>query len=64
MSTESVHLEGLHEVAYQRKGEILKCPWHLWGFDVKIGKALHDEAVSVRTYTVQQEGDEIVVYMG
>lgn len=52
-----------YEVAYAREGEILKCPWHLWEFDVKTGHALHDENLSVRSYRVQQEGDEVVLYL-
>lgn len=53
----------IYGVAYQREGEILKCPWHLWEFDVKTGHSLHDESLRVRTYTVQREGDEVVLYL-
>ena len=53
---------GVNQVAYQREDEILKCPWHLWEFDIKTGRALHDEAVGVRSYAVQIEGDDVVVY--
>jgi len=53
----------LHSVVYQREGEILKCPWHLWEFDLKTGRAMHDPEVSVRSYRVQQEGDDVVLYL-
>jgi nitrite reductase/ring-hydroxylating ferredoxin subunit len=35
----------------------------LWEFDVKTGRALYDEAMRVRTYTVFQEGEEIALYL-
>jgi 3-phenylpropionate/trans-cinnamate dioxygenase ferredoxin subunit len=53
-----------HEsIAYQREGEILKCPWHQWEFDIKTGQALYEPGLRVRTYTVVQEGNEIVLYV-
>ena len=48
---------------YEREGEILKCPWHQWEFDVRTGRALYDDALRVRTYRVVQEGDQIVLYV-
>ena len=27
------------EFSYSRKGEILRCPWHGWEFDVKTGQS-------------------------
>lgn len=54
--------EGLFELAHEREGEILKCPWHQWEFDIKTGRALYDPALRVKTYKVQQEGDEVVLY--
>ena len=36
---------------YERKGEILRCPWHNWEFDVKTGQSWVDPArVRVRAY--------------
>ena len=54
---------GVYQVAYGREGEILKCPWHLWEFDLKTGRALYDENLRVRTYPVKQEGEEIALYL-
>lgn len=54
--------DGPHGLEYTREGEILKCPWHQWEFDIKTGQALYDEQARVKTYRVAQEGDEIVVY--
>jgi nitrite reductase/ring-hydroxylating ferredoxin subunit len=53
----------VYHVDSERDGEILKCPWHQWEFDIKTGKALFDVNLRVKTYDVKQEGDEIVVYV-
>lgn len=49
-------------VGFEREGEILKCPWHMWEFDIRTGKALFDPKLAVRTYAVQTEGEEVVLY--
>jgi 3-phenylpropionate/trans-cinnamate dioxygenase ferredoxin subunit len=51
------------EVSYVREGEILKCPWHQWEFDIRTGQALYDPRLRVRTYEVRQEGDDVVLYL-
>ena len=48
------------EYSYTRRGEILKCPWHGWEFDIKTGQSWVDpEKTRVRTYpvTVEEAGD-------
>jgi 3-phenylpropionate/trans-cinnamate dioxygenase ferredoxin subunit len=55
--------EGVSHVDYQRDGEILKCPWHLWEFDIATGRSVHDDSLWVRTYAVVREGDEVVLYL-
>ncbi len=45
------------EFAVARDGEILRCPWHGWEFNLKTGKSVfnpHD--VWVRSYPVAHEG--------
>ena len=49
------------EYSYVRRGEILRCPWHAWEFDVRTGQSWFDPAKTrVRTYdvTVEPGGDE------
>jgi 3-phenylpropionate/trans-cinnamate dioxygenase ferredoxin subunit len=44
------------EYVYSRRGEILRCPWHGWEFDVKTGQSWFDPATTrVRTYPVTVE---------
>jgi nitrite reductase/ring-hydroxylating ferredoxin subunit len=41
------------EYEYSRAGEILKCPWHGWEFDIRTGQSWFDPArVRVRQYEV------------
>jgi nitrite reductase/ring-hydroxylating ferredoxin subunit len=39
---------------YSRGGEILRCPWHGWEFDVKTGQSYCDpQKITVRNYPVE-----------
>ena len=41
---------------YGREGEILRCPWHGWEFDVTTGRSIFNpHAVRVRSYRVAVE---------
>ena len=41
---------------YSRKGEMIKCPWHGWEFDVRTGQSWCDPSrVRVRHYPVSVE---------
>ncbi|HEX4212855.1 MAG TPA: Rieske (2Fe-2S) protein [Candidatus Dormibacteraeota bacterium] len=42
------------EYNYSRPGEILRCPWHGWEFDVRTGQSWFDPAKTrVRSYPVE-----------
>ncbi|MEZ4867563.1 MAG: Rieske (2Fe-2S) protein [Caldilineaceae bacterium] len=44
------------EYTYTRRGEIVRCPWHGWEFDVKTGQSWFDPAKTrVRNYQVTVE---------
>lgn len=45
-----------------REGEIIRCPWHLWEFDLLTGQCLVDPKMRVKTYPVRVEAGEVVVY--
>ena len=44
------------EYNYTKRGEIVRCPWHGWEFDVKTGQSWFDPAkMRVRSYPVAVE---------
>jgi nitrite reductase/ring-hydroxylating ferredoxin subunit len=44
---------------YVRRGEIVRCPWHQWEFDVKTGQSWFDpKKVRVRSYETSVEEPE------
>lgn len=45
-----------------REGEIIRCPWHLWEFDILTGLCLVDPKMRVKTYPVSVEDGKVVVY--
>jgi nitrite reductase/ring-hydroxylating ferredoxin subunit len=47
---------GPGQYAMSRPGEILRCPWHGWEFDVRTGQSWFDPAkVRVKSYEVKVE---------
>jgi 3-phenylpropionate/trans-cinnamate dioxygenase ferredoxin subunit len=47
----------------EREGEILRCPWHGWEFDILTGRSvLAPGKVRVKTYPVAQEQLEVETY--
>ena len=54
------HEPGHYE--YSRPGEILRCPWHGWEFDVKTGQSFCDPSkISVRNYPMEVASGQTVV---
>lgn len=50
------------EYIYSRAGEILRCPWHGWEFDIRTGQSYIDPGKTfVRTYPVEAMAGESVV---
>ena len=42
------------EIEYTKLGEILRCPWHGWEFDIRTGQSwCEPERISVRSYPVE-----------
>jgi 3-phenylpropionate/trans-cinnamate dioxygenase ferredoxin subunit len=55
---------------YEREGEIVRCPWHQWEFDIKTGCMIVDPAtrtksyeVTVERFDVSVEDDSVIVHM-
>ncbi|HEY1362550.1 MAG TPA: Rieske (2Fe-2S) protein [Xanthobacteraceae bacterium] len=50
------------EYRYTRKGEIIRCPWHSWEFDIRTGKSWCDPAkLYLRHYPVAVEAGAVLV---
>jgi nitrite reductase/ring-hydroxylating ferredoxin subunit len=47
------------EYRWGREGEILRCPWHGWEFDITSGRSIFNpHRMRVRTYEVTVEPDD------
>ncbi|MFN8537515.1 MAG: Rieske (2Fe-2S) protein [Thermomicrobiales bacterium] len=51
-----------NDLDWERDGEIIRCPWHLWEFDITTGQCLVDAKMRVKTYPVNVEEGQVVVY--
>lgn len=50
------------ELRIEDEGQIIRCPWHLWEFDITTGDCIVDAGMRVKTYPVRVEGQDVVVY--
>ena len=46
---------------YGREGEILRCAWHGWEFEIDTGRSLVDPRIRARTYPVELEDGNVYV---
>jgi nitrite reductase/ring-hydroxylating ferredoxin subunit len=54
--------EELGGVGWAREGEIIRCPWHQWEFDILTGETLSAPVRRIRTYPVQVvDGDVLLL---
>lgn len=51
----------VYEFKYGREGQILRCPWHGWEYDITTGRSLFDQDVKVVTYPVHVEAGAVYV---
>ena len=49
------------ELAFERDGEVLVCPWHGYEYDIKTGECVGDRRLRLRKYDVVRRGDDIYV---
>jgi nitrite reductase/ring-hydroxylating ferredoxin subunit len=50
------------EYSWAREGEILRCPWHGWEFDITTGRSVFNpHKTRVKTYEVTVEADDEAV---
>ncbi len=50
------------ELELVRDGEIIRCPWHLYEYEIATGRCLVDPRLRVTTYPVTIEDGKVVVY--
>ncbi|ALS29046.1 2Fe-2S ferredoxin [Paenibacillus sp. 32O-W] len=48
---------------YGRAGEIVRCPWHGWEFDIKTGRSLVSGRIRARSYPVELRDGKIGIVM-
>lgn len=51
------------QFVYGHEDAILRCAWHGWEFDVRTGRYLVDPKIRARTYHVEVEQNQLVVYI-
>jgi nitrite reductase/ring-hydroxylating ferredoxin subunit len=49
------------QLQFVRDGEIVRCPWHQWEFDLTTGQTLSDPTRKIRTYQVDVADGEVYV---
>ncbi len=42
-------------------GKTVTCPWHGWEYDVSNGTCVFDSSITVQSFPVKVEGDDILV---
>lgn len=47
------------EIEWTREGEILRCPWHGWEFDILSGRTVFQSRNRVKTYDVRVEKEAL-----
>jgi len=62
-TTEATHERGEpgFTLSWVKEGEVLRCPWHAWEFDVLSGECLHDDDYRLLSHSVRVEDGDVVV---
>lgn len=54
----------VYDYEYGRAGEIIRCPWHGWEFDLRSGKSLFSDRIRVKKYQVQVQEGKVGIVLG
>ena len=52
------------EFAYERAGEIVRCAWHGWEFDIATGRSLVIAGMRARVFPTFVENGEVIIQIG
>ena len=61
ITTSFVTSPGRGEFCFEMEGEIVRCPWHFWEFDIKTGQMVVDPKTWTKTYDVSVERYDVSV---
>jgi nitrite reductase/ring-hydroxylating ferredoxin subunit len=59
--TGTTQADGPYRPRWVREGEILRCPWHGWEFDLKTGETVTKPVRRVRSYPVVVEDGMVII---
>ena len=59
--TGTTEATGPYQVTWVRAGEILRCPWHGWEFDIATGRTITEPVERVQTYPVHVEDGFVIL---
>lgn len=48
---------------YGMEGELVRCGWHGWEFEIKSGRCLISERIRAKSYRVTTEGGELILHV-
>src|SRR3954452_21311782 len=54
----------VYEYRYGREGQILRCPWHEWEYDITTGESVFDPKVKLVSYPVELVDGDVVLTIG
>lgn len=61
ITTSFVTSSGRGDFCFELEGEIVRCPWHFWEFDIKTGHMVVDPKTRTKTYDVTVERFDVSV---
>ncbi|MDQ0218151.1 Rieske (2Fe-2S) protein [Peribacillus cavernae] len=61
ITTAFINSSGPGNFVHEREGEIVRCPWHQWEFDIKTGHMIVDPKKRTKSYDVTVERFDVSV---